>query len=78
MLERKYRVIFESEEYGGYIARVPALNDLTTEGDTLEEVEFKVQEAITGYIEALLKRNWPIPEEQENSKPFVKNIAGMD
>ena len=65
-LHRKYRVIFEPEEDGGYIARVPALNDLTTEGDTLEEVEFKVQEAITGYIEALQKRNWPIPEEQEN------------
>lgn len=65
MLKRKYRVIFEPEEDGGYIARVPALNDLTTEGDTLEEVEFNVQEAITGYIEALIKRNWFIPVEEE-------------
>ena len=63
---RKYRVIFEPEKEGGYIARVPALNDLTTEGDTLEEVESKVQEAITGYVEALIKRNRLIPEEDTN------------
>ena len=67
-LHRKYIVIFEPEEDGGYIARVPALNDLTTEGDTLEEVEFKVQEAITGYVEALQKRNWPIPETEDFEK----------
>ncbi|MDP8208281.1 MAG: hypothetical protein P9L92_16565 [Candidatus Electryonea clarkiae] len=31
--------------------------------------------AIRGYLEALVKRNWDIPEEPENFKPFVKDIT---
>jgi predicted RNase H-like HicB family nuclease len=33
----EYTVIFEPAEEGGYLAHVPALNGLTTEGETLEE-----------------------------------------
>lgn len=65
MLERKYTVIFEPEEDGGYIARVPALPGCTTEGDTMEEAKFMVQDAIRGYIECLLERNLSVPEEKE-------------
>jgi predicted RNase H-like HicB family nuclease len=62
MLKRKYTVIFEPDETGGYIARVPALPGCITEGNTLEEAWAMAKDAIEGYIECLLERNLPKPD----------------
>lgn len=59
----EYTVIFEPAEEGGYIVHVPALNGLTTEGDTLEEAKAMARDAIKGYIETLQKNNLPIPSD---------------
>lgn len=75
MLERRYTAIFEPAEEGGYVVHIPALNDLVTEGDTLEEAVAMAKDAIRGYIECLLEKNWTVPEEQEHLKPFTKNLA---
>ncbi|MBC8204546.1 type II toxin-antitoxin system HicB family antitoxin [bacterium] len=75
MLERKYTVIFEPDESGGYVVRVPALPGCTTQGDTLEEAREMVKDAIQGYIECLLERNIPIPEEKEQAVPFIERFA---
>lgn len=53
MKQYRYTVIFEPAEEGGYVAHVPTLNGLATQGETLEEAREMVKEAITGYIEAL-------------------------
>ncbi len=37
MKEYEYTVIFEPAEEGGWLAHVPALNGLTTEGETWED-----------------------------------------
>lgn len=50
-----YTVIFEPAEEGGFVAYVPDLNGLATQGETLEEAREMVKEAITGYLEALRK-----------------------
>ncbi|MBC8204070.1 type II toxin-antitoxin system HicB family antitoxin [bacterium] len=63
MTERKYTVIFEPAEEGGWLAHVPALNGLTTEGDTLEEAQAMVKDAVKGYIESLQKDNLPLPDD---------------
>ncbi len=63
MQVKNYTVIFEPEESGGYIARVPALPGCVTEGETLEEARAMAIDAIQGYIECLRERNLPIPEE---------------
>ena len=75
MLEREYTAIFEPAGEGGYIVHIPALGNLVTEGDTLEEAIAMANDVIRGYIECLIEDNCPIPEEQEYTKPFTKSLA---
>jgi len=58
-----YTVILEREEDGGYHAFVPALRGCITQGDTIEQVLDRVQEAIEVYIEDLKAEGEPIPTE---------------
>ena len=64
-LEYSYTVLFEPAEEGGYIATVPALPGLITEGDTLDEARQMVKEAIFAYLESLQKDRQPIPADVE-------------
>jgi len=64
-LEYSYTVLFEPAEEGGYIATVPALPGLVTEGDTLDEARQMVKEAILAYLESLQKDRQPIPADIE-------------
>ena len=61
-----YPVIYESAIEGGYIAYVPSLQGCHSQGDTLEEAEANITEAIELYLETLLL--------QKNSIPVPKNI----
>ncbi len=74
MRQYKYTVIIEPAEEGGYIARVPALNDLATEGETLKEVKDMVNDAIRGYIQTLKLNNLPIPEDFFKEKPRIHKL----
>ena len=67
MMKKKYSypVIYEAEE-GGYIAYVPSLPGCHSQGDTLEEAETNITEAIELYLESLIAHN--------NSIPVSKNI----
>ena len=60
-----YRVVIEADPQGGFVATVPALPGCVTDGDTYEETLYYIQEAITGYLEALQKLGEPIPTEPE-------------
>jgi antitoxin HicB len=71
----RYTVIIEPADEGGYLARVPALDDLTTQGETLEEVEYMAQAAIKCHIEALKDQNLPIPQDFFKEKPQVQMMA---
>lgn len=59
----RYKVVFEQDEDGVYIAAVPALPGCHAHGRTLEEAETNICEAIEGYLEALTKVGDPIPTE---------------
>ena len=61
MREFSYTVLFEPAEEGGYVAFCPVLPGLVTGGDTFEETRLHVIEAITGYLESLVKDGEPIP-----------------
>ena len=63
MPQYHYTVVFEPALEGGYIASVPALPGLVTEGDTIEEARAMVKDAIRGYIESLMKHGEEIPIE---------------
>jgi predicted RNase H-like HicB family nuclease len=71
----KYTVIFEPAEEGGYVVRVPALEGVVTQGDTLEEAELMAKDAIKGYLETLRKNNLPIPQEDFIQEPVIQKLA---
>jgi predicted RNase H-like HicB family nuclease len=58
-----YSVFYEQVVEGGYVAFVPALPGCHTQGETLEETERNVKEAIALYLESLLAHGESIPEE---------------
>ena len=72
MAEYSYTVIYEPAEEGGYVAFVPALPGLVTEGDTYEQTRGRVKEAIEGYLESLLKDGQPIPPDAKITLEPVK------
>ena len=57
----KYAVIFEKSA-DGYGAYVPDLPGCVTVGDTLEETERNIREAIQGHISVMREFGDPIPE----------------
>ncbi len=74
MTQYEYTIIIEPAEEGGYLARVPALDDLTTEGETLEEAKAMVTDAIKGYLETLRKNNLTIPPDFKE-QPQVQRLV---
>lgn len=58
-----YSVFYEQAAEGGYVAFVPALPGCHTQGETLEETERNVKEAIAVYLDSLRAHGEPIPQE---------------
>ena len=58
-----YSVFYEQAPEGGYVVSVPALPGCHTQGETLEESERNVKEAIALYLESLKAHGEAIPEE---------------
>ena len=47
----KIKAIVHQAEEGGYWAEIPALPGCITEGDTMEELENNLKDAIEGWLE---------------------------
>jgi len=58
-----YSVFYEQAPEGGYVAIVPALPGCHTQGDTIEEAERNIKDAIALYLESLAAHGEPIPKE---------------
>jgi len=67
-----YTVRFEPATEGGYNVVVPAIPEICTFGETLEEAKAMVADAIKCYIESALKANEPIPEDR---KPSIERVT---
>lgn len=67
-----YSVVFEPVDEGGYNVIVPAIPEICTFGDTLEEARAMVEDAIKCYLESALKAKEPIPEDKE---PSIGRVA---
>ena len=62
MDKRRYHVLLEWDpEDQVWVTFVPALNDLSTFGETREEALANTQEAIEGYLEAAAKEGIIVP-----------------
>lgn len=60
-----YTVLFEQAEEGGYVAYAPLLPGCHSQGETIEEVEENIKEAIEVYIESLRAHGEEIPVERK-------------
>ena len=60
----KYTAIFEPADEGGYVVYVPSLSGCVTQGDTFEEAQAMVKDAIGGYISVLEEAKEEIPVEK--------------
>jgi len=62
-----YTVIFKPLDEGGFDIIVPAIPEICTFGDTIEEAREMAEDAIKCYIESALELNEPIPMDREVS-----------
>lgn len=54
--ELQFDVLFTPQEEGGYTVEVPDLPGCVSEGDSFEDAEKNIQEAIELYLESLNKK----------------------
>jgi antitoxin HicB len=59
-----FSVIYEAAPEGGYVAHVPTLPGCHTQGETIEDAEKNIQEAIELYLESLESHGEEIPHER--------------
>lgn len=52
---------FQEERDGGFSVHVPALPGVASQGDSLEEAEHNIREALSGALETYLSHKAPIP-----------------
>ncbi len=57
----KWRVVFEQDEDGVFVAEVPSLPGCISQGRTRDDARKNVNEAIQAYLESLRENGDPIP-----------------
>lgn len=67
-----YRAVFEPSGDGSYWAFVPELPGCFTYGETLEETEVNVRDAIAGYLRVVMERGIGFPKGSEAA--LVKEV----
>ena len=72
---RKFRVILEPNDLGGYTVMVPLLPGCISEGDTKTEALANIKEAIELYMESLQADGEPIPTEETFEEAVVEVAA---
>lgn len=57
MKQQNYKVLYEADPDGGFVATVPDLPGCCSQGETIIETEFNIAEAIELYLETLEDEN---------------------
>lgn len=68
MQDYEFTIVIERDEDGRFVAICPALQGCYTEGETAEEAQQLIENAIRLHIESRLARNEPICEEVGSQK----------
>jgi antitoxin HicB len=59
---RSFTAVIEPDEAeGGYIVTFPAIPDLATQGETLDEARLMAEDCLRGYLEVLRETSRPMP-----------------
>lgn len=72
--ERRYTVILEPEDEGGYSAYCPALPGCYSQGETLDEATRNIQEAVELYCETLVEDGEPLPKDDVVVRQAVVSV----
>ena len=54
-------IVEPDEEEAGYVVTFPAIPDLATQGETLEEARLMAEDCLRGYLEVLRETGRPLP-----------------
>lgn len=60
-----FTAVFEPAEEGGYVVYVPSLPGCATQGETFEEAETMIKDAVEGYLLSMRDLKEAIPLESE-------------
>ena len=60
-MECGYTTVFETLPEGGFAVSVPAIREICTFGETLEEAREMARDAIRCFLESALRTGEPIP-----------------
>jgi predicted RNase H-like HicB family nuclease len=71
----QFTVIFEPQPDGGYHAMCPSLPGCHSEGDTLQEADSNIREAIGVYVESMIAHGETPPVEDILIKPLEIAVA---
>lgn len=72
---RRYSIVLEPEETGGFFVSVPALPGCFTQGATIEECKERAAEAIAVHIAGLEADGEEIPEEVGTPRLLTVEVA---
>lgn len=67
-----FTAVFEPAEEGGYVVYAPALPGCATQGETFEEAQYMIRDAIEGYLLSMRDMKEDIPS--ESGKVIVTQI----
>ena len=70
--QMRYTVVFQPIPEGGYSVIVPAIPEVCTFGETLDEARLMAEDAIRCFLESALKTGEPLPQEIE---PALEQVA---
>lgn len=73
--EYSYTIFFQRISKGGYIVTAPVFPGLVAEADNIEEAREAVRAAIRAYIDELVKRGQPIPQEEKTVQEKISVIV---
>ena len=70
-----YTVFYQADSEGGYVSFAPFLHGCHSQGDTLEDAEKNIKEAIELYLESLIENGEDIPIEEKTFSGEIKVLA---
>ena len=68
----KVKIVLEKDEDGFWVATVPSLPDVISQGKTKEEAEKNIVEAVELHLEVLLEQGIPLQKEKNKEIEFLE------
>jgi antitoxin HicB len=72
-----FTAVFEPAEEGGYVVTFPAIPNLATQGETLDEARMMAEDCLRCYVEGMAADGRPLPE-GEAARDAVREAITID